>query len=463
MLDVIDWSNFAFDLEGLKNYMQFGYCVFEHTPIKNVKFLRYYSILTQNIDENGKKSIKIENLEDPCLQYIGKKSTVDDVMSTITNHMADFEKTRDKSKRILLPLSGGNDSRFLASLIKDKSSIDAYTYGLTKTGDCWETARAKEVAKRLGINHQVIKLRDFNGPQYCQKAFDVYGLQMPLHAMYHMEFYDNIIKQFSGNYVVVSGSVGDWFAGEKIPLNTPKDPDDFSKIFFNHGISIPSEFIKTTDSNAICEEYFEQHSSAMKSNKTWVRVAMFRNRINLAGYIFTTAKTYLESYTPYYDIDIAWSQLNLSDEDGKDRKWQADYFKSIGLDVENDVNVNATIKSLNRLDSLVVQSSFDIKSQLLNVEKLKQFVVEERLNWINEQLIWLKNTNLISIEDFLHNINFNNPFTPNKIANLANRLRGKAISLAFGNKMHNAIKAFNEWTVLKPIEMMIDLANRKNL
>jgi len=135
MLDVIDWASFDWDFDGLRNYLSFGYCIFERTPIKNVFFLRHSSILTQNIDINGKKTINIQYLDDPIFKYIEKTSTVDDVMNSMIKHTEEFEKNRDKSKRLLLPLSGGYDSRFLASLIKDKASIDAYTYGLTKTKD----------------------------------------------------------------------------------------------------------------------------------------------------------------------------------------------------------------------------------------------------------------------------------------------------------------------------------------
>ena len=453
MLDVIDWANFDWDFDGLKNYLEFGYCVFERTPIKNVYFLRHSSILTQNIDINGKKTIHIQYLDDPIFKYIEKTSTLDDVMNSMIKHTEEFEKNRDKSKRLLLPLSGGYDSRFLASLIKDKASIDAYTYGLTKTKDCFELARAKEVAKRLKINHNMIKLTDFNNNDYCEKAFDQYGLQMPLHSMYHMEFYDKI-KKINKDYIVVSGSVGDWFSGEKINLDIPKNSHEFNKIFFNHGISIPREFIKyINNNNGITEEYYQNYSHLINSNRKFMRIAMFRNRINLSGYIFSTASQYFPCYTPFYDIDIAFCQLNLPDNLSLNRKWQFDYFKSVNLNIESDTNLK--IKNLNRLDHLVIQSSFEIEKQLLDVNKLQQFVNLERLNWINEQLAWLKNTKLISIEDFLLNIDFSNPFIPKKIHKFANRKLSK-----ISPKLNIAIKAFNEWTVLKPIEYIINLQKK---
>src|SRR5690606_41685580 len=37
--DVIDYGNLEIDQEGLAAYLDFGYSVFGHTPVKHVKFL----------------------------------------------------------------------------------------------------------------------------------------------------------------------------------------------------------------------------------------------------------------------------------------------------------------------------------------------------------------------------------------------------------------------------------------
>ena len=37
--DVIDFANLEFDYEGLNDYLDFGYCVFEHTPVRGVSVL----------------------------------------------------------------------------------------------------------------------------------------------------------------------------------------------------------------------------------------------------------------------------------------------------------------------------------------------------------------------------------------------------------------------------------------
>ncbi|MDR1740849.1 MAG: hypothetical protein LBR38_03250 [Synergistaceae bacterium] len=37
--DVIDWGNVEIDLDGLRDYLEFGYSVFGHTMVKNVRVL----------------------------------------------------------------------------------------------------------------------------------------------------------------------------------------------------------------------------------------------------------------------------------------------------------------------------------------------------------------------------------------------------------------------------------------
>lgn len=59
--EVIDYSNLEFHTEGLRNYLKFGYSVWEQTPIKHVKFLRYASEIRKN--EDGE--LEIKRLSDP--------------------------------------------------------------------------------------------------------------------------------------------------------------------------------------------------------------------------------------------------------------------------------------------------------------------------------------------------------------------------------------------------------------
>ena len=64
--DVIDYRNLEIDPEGFNNYLDFGYSVFQQTPIKHVKFLRHSSRLS--IDD--RHQIKIDYLDDPIEKWM---------------------------------------------------------------------------------------------------------------------------------------------------------------------------------------------------------------------------------------------------------------------------------------------------------------------------------------------------------------------------------------------------------
>ena len=111
--DVIDYSNLEFDPEGFTNYLDFGYSVFEQTPVKHVKFLRYSSRLS--VHENG--YLEVEYLDDPVEQWIGKTSHEDDVLHMLEMSIQNWEKSVEGE--IIIPTSGGYDSRLLNFFIKD--------------------------------------------------------------------------------------------------------------------------------------------------------------------------------------------------------------------------------------------------------------------------------------------------------------------------------------------------------
>jgi hypothetical protein len=123
MNDVIDWGNVEIDAEGLYDYLDFGFSVFQQTPIKNVKFLAPNEELI--IDNNQLTVIKHP---DPAFAFLDKTAThEDDVLQLIKNKVQGFERATQGD--IVLPLSGGYDSRLLASMVEDKGRIKAFSYG----------------------------------------------------------------------------------------------------------------------------------------------------------------------------------------------------------------------------------------------------------------------------------------------------------------------------------------------
>ena len=151
--EVIDFANLEFDAEGLNNYLDFGYSILGQTPIKNVKFLEPCSELIVNNDE----TLTINQLPDPTHNWISKVSSETDVLDALQKSINAWE--RSVSGEIVIPLSGGYDSRLLAFFIKDKSRLTAFSYGLSDNQtESFEIVYAQAVAKSLGIKWQQIEL-----------------------------------------------------------------------------------------------------------------------------------------------------------------------------------------------------------------------------------------------------------------------------------------------------------------
>ena len=463
MIDVIDWDNFEFDPEGLYNYLFFGYQVFEQTAVKHVRFIPHSTIITQYLDDDAKLQLIIKSLNDPIESYIGKKSTVEIAVNTLHGHVQKFEKLsqdNQKGKRFLLPLSGGYDSRLLATLIEDKSRIDAFTYDISLSeAYSFEVQFAHEVCQRLNINWKKLLLNKYWNNNYIQRNFSAFCLEMPIHAAFHMEMYDKIIQDFGNQYIVLSGSVGDWWSGLKMPLNTPKNFHNFDSLFFNHGISIPSEFINVPTNHEIKANVYEKNIQRLKEDEVFKIVFARRGRIGLASYIYRTAELYFDTYTPFYDIEIAMTQLNLPSSQRTSRIWLDHFFSERNLDVgQEKLNKTAVSKDYS-LDIKTAYYSLEEKD-LLQTKYFKNIVDYRRIEWINNCLVRTKKIPfplLVSVSqmfyraDSLTQILYPGSFW------------GKGFDFVYNKTYRTAdiFKAISEWTVLKPLELAMVKARER--
>lgn len=169
--------------EGLSNFCEFGYSVFEQTMFEDVKFMRYFSKLI--VSDNG---INIEYKSDPVLdkEFLSKQTTTEDLVSLMQEYVSDIENNIDGD--IVLPTSGGYDSRILNYLVKDKKRIRSFTYGISKDQNkSTEVVHAKKISEIYNTQWEQIELKNFH--EYIDKWIKVYGISTHTHGMYHIEFY----------------------------------------------------------------------------------------------------------------------------------------------------------------------------------------------------------------------------------------------------------------------------------
>jgi hypothetical protein len=203
-----------FHPEGLYNYFSFGYSVFGQTPLESIRFMRYSSRLWQT--DSGVFSL--EFLDDPFYSFENYRVSESDVIDLIRHKVREWEASLPADQEIVLPLSGGLDSRLLLWCLREPSRVRAYTYGISKDqGRSLEVVHAKALAERFGIRWEQIPLGGFH--RYFEGLDSEFGISTHAHGMYHFEFYSKIREKLRGRHGFLSGIVGDAWAGSIPRLN----------------------------------------------------------------------------------------------------------------------------------------------------------------------------------------------------------------------------------------------------
>jgi len=326
--DVIDFEDIEIHSEGFNNYLNFGYSVFGQTPVKNVKFLRHSSEI---FVENNK--IKIIEHPDPVEKWFSEKTEYSDeneVMELIKQKIQNYEK--ETKGLIIIPTSGGFDSRLLNYFIKDKSRIRAFTYGISKKqGDSFEAVYAKKLCEILDINWKRIELGNFH--KYFDEWDELFGISTHAHGMYHIEFYKQILqdKNLEGaNFI--SGIFGDAWAGS-IKFKKIYSLLELNFLGYTHGLNADVNKSKLDCDYRYRKEFYEKEKI---NDYRYQIINIIRLKILLISYLLSVPEHYgFKVWSPYLDMDVALGMINLPPERRRNRQWQMHKFKHI---LDSDVN-----------------------------------------------------------------------------------------------------------------------------
>lgn len=412
------------DPDGLNNYLDFGYCVLEHSPFRNVRFMRYFSKI-----EISDTKIHISKKDDLFLNNSKEKVTTEIVTSSIKRHLNTLAcKVRGD---IILPTSGGLDSRLLNLLIKNKERIRSYTYGLSPQtkATSFEVAKAKKLSEILGTKWKEIKLLAFH--KYYKEWFELFGCSTYLSGMYHIEFYKKIKKYMPQNNSVLSGICNETWSGQYPPpvVNNPGEVIEFGN---THGINSDSKISKFNKDNKLNLKFFNLYKTIPKSNKNKF-ITLVRFRIMLLSFTLKVPD-YLgyPSWTPFLNFKIADKMLSISDKERKDEKWLKDYFDKEGILLEKMVLGYPYINTLDQ-DASKYYAIPNIEINILKPLIKGFYLFKIRLNYSKLVIN-----------------NFNGYIFLNKL--IGTRILGSILRKCRFNNI-NYMKPFTEVTVLKSIEM----------
>jgi hypothetical protein len=208
-----------------------------------------------------------------------------------------------------------------------------------------------------------------------------FGPGVHAHGMYQMEFYEHVLRRVSGENVLLSGLVGDWFAGRGDDRLTPvKGPSQVRLLIQEFGMCADSSMSHFTSSGELYAEYYETHRAVLDS---WSRrlVELVRFRMMLLHYLTRVPREYgLRPTAPFLDIRVATAMLGLPMERRKDRRWQTEYFAACGAGLEG-----VTGRSYNTLN---LQAMRLVPLQALDEALLREVVRVEYVRWINRNAGW---------------------------------------------------------------------------
>lgn len=331
---VIDLADLEFDPEGFNDYLDFGFSVFGRTPVRDVRLLPPCARLWRGADGR----LRVERLADPAAEWYDRRSDVDEVVDLARERVA---AALDAAGTVVLPTSGGFDSRFLHLLVpaEERGRLRAFTYGTTDQPQCSsEAVKAREVARRLGVPWELVPLGDFH--RHLAAWERLYGVATHAHGMYHFEFYGRVLARLAGTpALVLSGACGEWFAGDDpevrvIPVL--RTAEDVLTVFRYAGMNADSRFSLLRSERRGAEELLAQEPRLREEVLPRV-VTVVRLRMVLLSFLLRVPEALgLRVRAPFLEPDLALRMLTLPPELRLGRRWQRDLFRRAGLDLESE-------------------------------------------------------------------------------------------------------------------------------
>ncbi len=370
--DVIDYEQFSFHAEGLRNYLEFGYSVFEQTPVRNVKFLRHSSTMSQR--EDG--SLCIEHNPDIVDEWIGRETSEEDLLHRLSTLMQKWEI--NVAGDIVIPTSGGYDSRLLNYFISDKNRIRSFTYGVSmRQRKSTECIYAKKLSDILHTNWEQIELGGYH--QYLDAWDRLFGASTHAHGMYQIEFYKQISERVKSGSPLLSGIVGDaWAGGPKfVKINSA---DDVVKVGYSHGMNADPKQLLVKCGSEIKESFWEQHRKEL-NDPIYQMVHLVRMKIILLSYLVRIPDIFrFQSWSPFLVPEIALGMLTISPERRNNRIWQKEFFRKKGIEIE------AFGFSADHSNTLNYEAIKICEPPALNANTLREIIKSDYVDWINKTL-----------------------------------------------------------------------------
>ena len=357
------------DPVGAREFFSFGFSVFSRTPFRNVRFMRAYSALTLTADGR----IVVENEADPVKTELDRSaSTPAEVVSAMESSL------RRVSGTVIVPTSGGFDSRFLNALFPEPERLRAFTYGTSARQErSFEVRYARAVCARLGVRWEQIEQKQYFSeiPAWHR----IYDCSTHLHGMYHIDFYRTIRERMKGETAtLLSGIYGDAWSGN-VRLPQIETAAELEEIAYLHRVRVdPVSLLPKTAEE---RETFFIENQELLNHPASGPVVMGRLKIILISYIVTLPEYFgWPAWSPFLDLRVAGAMMRLPEQLREKRCWQRNFFRARNLLVED------TVAAGDRSHLLELELSEKFRFEPLTEAFFTGLVEPEYVRKINQEL-----------------------------------------------------------------------------
>lgn len=197
----------------------------------------------------------------------------------VSSNMIEYLKPTLKDKRVILPLSGGYDSRYLACLLKSKGydNVVCYTYG-RKTD--YEVQYSKAVAKKLGYKWVCVEYtkEKWFGFFENESVNEYFNMAHNHCSLPHIQDYlalDELIKMeiVHPGDVVIPGFCGDFPAGSfsGIPRNISYNLNSLvDYIISEHYINVKLKQAILNENKQRLLNYFKENGLSVSDRESFI-------------------------------------------------------------------------------------------------------------------------------------------------------------------------------------------------
>lgn len=386
------------DNHSLSEFKSSGFVTGNRTLFNNIRQIEAAQVV--EIDAN--------NLSIKCTSYWSysessfSTKTYDELYSelkSVYSGVSERMMTYCKNRTILLPLSGGYDSRFLAVLLKKNGykNVICFSYG---RASCYEAKISRNIAQNLGFQWEFIEYTQELVKNYFDKADSEWNIftrqSFNFASIPHISDFiaiGELLKReiINEDVVVMPGHSGDIFAGTHIPKDIDKiESDDEIVDYLRHK---HFRFASAMINLDIIRKNYAIHSI----------IESFSWKERQAKFIVHSLSTYshynLDSYLPFWDKDLADFFKRVPSKYKNRTSWQkynlrTNLYDRFAMDMFIEYNVDIKRSFFSNFIPRVVCKVLGIckRKDCLNYFSMKRFLAPNMPSSTHISIAVIKNT-----------------------------------------------------------------------